>query len=817
MTRVAVTGMGVVCSIGHSVDDFTAGLRAGRDGIVSSEQAGLNRLMASVAAEVKDWTPPTVESISPTLAGSALRCELLAVDAAQQALADAGLDAAGYDAERMAVSIGSCQGFVGELSTFRQQSATLTVSHLADDLSRIFGFGGRAITTTNACSASGAAIAIAADLLIRGKVDAALAGGADSLALFTLAGFSSLRSLDPRGCSPYGRSEGLTVGEGAGFLVLERLDEARERGATVLAEVSGSAMSADAYHPTAPDPTGRGAIFAVQRAIRSAGLEVDDIDYVNGHGTGTPANDAMERNAFRALFGSRAPDVPISSTKSQVGHTLGAAGVIEAMACIAAIRHGFLPPTIRHDPGSTDPDGLDFVTEAGRSAAPKVAVSTNYAFGGSNSALVMADPSVGDERPARPAASERAVITGLGTVSGLGLGIDEWRDRLRSGQTALARHDVTAARSVIAAPLPKVAKRFASGTAWRKMDDFERSVVASAQLAWRHARMDLSAERQQEVAVVLGTHTGSIASIVAFSEQALLGGGADPAMFPHTAVNAASGHVCAAMGLRGPNLSISSGGASSLSAIETAVGLIERGEVDVALVCCADDAPLSVLALGQPLDAQRSPTDVGDAPLLAADTVRPFDAGADGTAPGGVAITLVIESDRHARERNARRWAEVAAISLQRVDGETSEALTHRWERVIQVACEDAGLRASDVDLCLAAATGIARLDRAEAAALHNAVGGECRVSAPKSISGECVGSSGAVGVVFGALAIGDGFVTPTAGLTSPIDVPLRHVRSVEEGVSITTALVNVMSGSGSVGTIVLRTPEGADEEGAAS
>lgn len=794
--------MGVVCSIGTNIDDFVDGLRTGRDGIVRSEQAESNRLMASVAAEVKGWTPGDEAGISPELAGAARRCEQLALDAAEQAIAQSGILGAGHDPTRVAVSVGTCQGFVGELSTFRKTSAAITISHLADDLGRILGLRGPAVTTTNACSASGAAIALGCDQLIRGTVDAVVAGGSDSLALFTLAGFSSLRSLDPRGCSPYGRSEGLTIGEGAGFVVIERLDAARERGAAVLVEVAGTGMSADGYHPTAPDPTGRGAILAVRRAIRSAGLEMDDIDYVNGHGTGTPANDAMERIAFRTMFGSRAADVPISSTKSQIGHTLGAAGVIEAMACIAAVNHGFLPPTIRHDPGEVDADGLDFVTEPGRAGSPQVTVSTNYAFGGSNSALVLSHPSVGDRTVRSARQAHTAVITGLGTVGQLGLGIEAWAEQLELGETAVRQHAVSS-RSVLAAPLPRVEKRFASGTAWRKMDEFERATVASAQLAWRHGGLNLSSDRQQDVAVIFGTHTGSIASIVSFSEQALLGGGADPALFPHTAVNAASGHVCTVMGLRGPNLSISSGGASSLSAIDLAVGLIERGEIEVAMVCCADDAPLSVLSMTQPLDASGAATLAHS--LLARTALRPFDVNAEGTVPGGVAISIVIESDRHARERGARRWAELGGAALMRAEDATEDALAQQWGEVIESASSAAGLSPLDIDLCLAAATGIATLDRGEARALESMLGSTCRISAPKSITGECVGSSGAVGVVLGALALGEGLVTPNVGLVEALPFDLRHVRTVEHDDTIRAVLVNVMSGSGSVGTMALR------------
>lgn len=788
--RIAITGIGTVSAIGHHFDEFVGALRSGFDGLSAGDETESGGFPVGA---VVGWDPPPDARVSPDLSGSALRCEMLAVDAAAQALDHARWELGVYEPDRVGVYVGTCQGFVGAMESLRRQAATLALAHLAEDVARVFGFLGPAVTTTNACAAGSSAIALAFDALRRGRIDAALVGGADSLARFTVAGFASLHSLDPLGCSPYGRSTGLSVGEGAGMLLLERFETARQRGTEIVAELAGAAMSADAYHPTAPDPTGRGAVLAVTRALRSAGLTAADVDYVNGHGTGTPANDGMERAAFRRLFGDRSPAVPVSSTKSQIGHTLGAAGALEASACVASIVEGFLPPTIRQPPESSTE--MDVVPTPGRAAHVDVAVSVSYAFGGSNAALVIRRPSRESTRSA-PDEPSRVVLTGIGVVGGLGTDLDAWRNAVLEERSALALHDVGAGSSMLAAPQPTLTKRFASGSAWRKMDAFERAAVASAQMAWKDAAIQLPRERHEAVAVISGTNGGSVGSVIEYSEQ-LDRGSPDPAMFPHTAINAASGHVCTTMGFNGPNLSISTGGLSSIAAIEAAFGLLELGEIDIALVCCLDDMPLSVLRYAQGRG-------VAAAGRMTHDGVRPFSNRATGTAPGGAAVTLVLERESHAAERSATPWARVLATSMVRSESASPDDAARAWETTFRTAASVGGVDLSAIEACFAAAPGIPDADLPEALAMSATLSPACWVSAPKSIVGDCVGAAGAVNVVLAALALREGIIAANVGLEEAAGPTLRHVRRARSGEAIRFALANARSGGGSHGTVAL-------------
>jgi 3-oxoacyl-[acyl-carrier-protein] synthase II len=260
---------------------------------------------------------------------------------------------------------------------------------VTDLVARRLGIVGPRTTIMTACSSSATAIGRAADLVRLGRVAVALAGGAEGLCRLTYAGFNALRAVSPEPCRPFdAERKGLSLGEGAAVLVLEEEMHARARGAEVLGFLAGWGMTADAHHMTAPHPEGDGAARAMLAALADAELAPEAIDYVNAHGTATPHNDAAEVLALRRVFGERAARLPVSSTKSMVGHTLGAAGAVEAVASLCALRGGYVPPTMgleRPDPAF---GALDFVPGAAREARVGAVLSSSFAFGGNNTVLV---------------------------------------------------------------------------------------------------------------------------------------------------------------------------------------------------------------------------------------------------------------------------------------------------------------------------------------------------------------------------------------------------------------------------------------------
>jgi nodulation protein E len=401
MARVAITGIGVVSPIGVSADAFARGLRNGACGIgaLDVEQLeGVHPSQVVNGAQVKDFDSTGFSSEQMVLFD---RTTQFAVRACNEAIVQAGLTFAGPLAERSAVIIGSGFGSAETVdSNFRRlyydrakRAHPMTVPRLmmnspASHISILNGIKGPSYMIASACSASSHAIGAAFQMIRAGIVDAAVTGGAEApLTRGGLKAWEALRVTAPDRCRPFSRNRlGLSLGEGAGILILENRDHAIARGATVLAEIIGASATSDACDIVAPDPTGLR--IAMQRCLEDADLEPNMIGYINAHGTGTYANDPAETRAIREVFGGHADALAVSSTKSMHGHSLGATAALEAIATVIALNQGFLPPTIGLDEPDPDCD-LDYVPNMARDASIEYALSNSFAFGGHNGVLAL--------------------------------------------------------------------------------------------------------------------------------------------------------------------------------------------------------------------------------------------------------------------------------------------------------------------------------------------------------------------------------------------------------------------------------------------
>ncbi|WP_413324197.1 beta-ketoacyl-ACP synthase II [Synechococcus sp. MIT S9503] len=405
LQRVVVTGLGAVTPIGNNVADYWSGLTSGRNGVASISLFDASRHACRFAAEVKDFDPTGF--IEPKEAKRWDRYCKFGVVAAKQALADAGLEISAANAERIGVSIGSG---VGGLLTMETQAHVLEgkgpgrvspftvpmmIPNMATGLAAIaLGAKGPSSAVATACAAGSNAIGDAFRLLQMGKADAMVCGGAESaITPLGVAGFASAKALsfrndDPATASrPFDRErDGFVIGEGSGVLVLETLSHAEARGATILAEIVGYGTTCDAHHITSPTPGGVGGAAAMRIAMEDGGLSAESIDYVNAHGTSTPANDSNETSAIKSALGHRAGVIPVSSTKSMTGHLLGGSGGIEAVACVLALQHNVVPPTINYS--NPDPDcDLDVVPNTAREHTLGTVLSNSFGFGGHNVCL----------------------------------------------------------------------------------------------------------------------------------------------------------------------------------------------------------------------------------------------------------------------------------------------------------------------------------------------------------------------------------------------------------------------------------------------
>jgi 3-oxoacyl-[acyl-carrier-protein] synthase II len=400
--RVVITGMGVVCPIGNSLEEFWTNAKSGVSGITRVTRFDPGPFPSQIVGEVKGF-----DASAYIEKKEARRMDLVqqyAVACAHQAFAHSKLTSESLNPERSGVVVGSG---IGGIETFEKQHTILLnqgpgrvspffipmmiIDMCAGLISMRLNLRGPNYATVSACSSGAHAIADAFKIIRRGEAEVMITGGAEaSITPVALAGFCSARALSTRNDQPDKASrpfdkdrDGFVMSEGAGILVLESLEHAENRGAQILAEIMGVGCTADAYHITAPPPGGEGAVRAMRLALEDAGLTPDSVDYINAHGTSTDLNDVTETQAIKTAFGERAKDIPVSSTKSMVGHLLGAGGAVELIATVKSIQEGILHPTINYE--SPDPEcDLDYVPNQMRKAEIDVAISNSFGFGGHN-------------------------------------------------------------------------------------------------------------------------------------------------------------------------------------------------------------------------------------------------------------------------------------------------------------------------------------------------------------------------------------------------------------------------------------------------
>lgn len=407
-TRVVITGLGAISPLGLTYRQLWEGLLAGRSGITRITQFDASGLPCQIAGEVKGFEPR--QYMDAKDARRMARCSQLAVAAAREAVADAGFTNGFPNHERVGVLLGTAIGGLDktdEGTTVLRKQGYARVSPFsvpesapnmpAHHVSKAFRALGPLTTCVTACASGTQSVGEAAELIRRGWADVVITGGVEAaISDMTIAGFVAMRAMPisyndapARSSRPFDKNrEGFVFSEGCAILVLERLEHALARGAPIYAEVLGYASSSDAFHVAAPDPTHAGAIRAMRWALQYAGVKPEEIDYINAHGSSTPLNDAGETFAIKTVFGEHAYNIPISSTKSMIGHPMGASGAMEAIACALTLRDGRIHPTINYE--TPDPEcDLDYVPNSPREARVNTTLSNSFGLGGQNACLVL--------------------------------------------------------------------------------------------------------------------------------------------------------------------------------------------------------------------------------------------------------------------------------------------------------------------------------------------------------------------------------------------------------------------------------------------
>ena len=743
--RIAITGYGLTTAAGADADACWDAFCEARTGIGENTIVPREGVMSDRAGQVR-----TLEESDAPRHDRAIR---LGERALAEALERAGLEGdKGPAPERRGFSLGTSLGGAragerfhrdwlqqGYAATNRFDLVEYPLHATADALASKFGLHGPRTVHSNACAAGAVAVANGYEYLVDNHADVVIAGGVDPLAWLSFGGFSSLGVLSLMNCAPYTRSEGITLGEGAGFVVLEPLERAIARGATVYAELLGYGLTADAYHPTAPDPRGRGALKAMDLALGMAGIDRADVDYVNGHGTGTPANDTGELKTVRTLGDG---GVPMSSTKSMTGHTLGAAGAVEAVVSVMTLEHQKLHPTfVPEDAAAQEALAalqaaaeVDIVAETARDTNVDTVLSNSFAFGGNNASLLFG--AAGKERN-DDAVSRRAEIgvevAGVAGLAGAASDASELRAAFERGES-LVRDEVEFApgrRHPIGRSDDKGLSRGLNPRTLRRFDRL--SLLAVQAVHQVIAEQGISQTELADTGLVFATSTGPLSTVESFQRGLIVDGEGDSKLFPNTVMNAAGGHIAMTFGMRGPTATICAGGTSGVSALHLGQQLIRNGSCSRVIVVAADEANEALLA------------GYGGFPgYLTTDTLRPNQGSGVAFAEAAVAVMLAARTD-------SAPELEIAGMGLTG-DGPGAGRIgrnTAAWRRSFELALERAGIGVEDLDAVVSAACGHEPIDRLERAALAElGVADAVPVVPAKAITGDLQSVSPVLGML---------------------------------------------------------------------
>ncbi len=565
---IVITGAGVASAVGTGCEALAQALVAGRDGLRPVERFDVSELAEGEPRVAGLW--PAWDRTAP----EDCTAHALALTAAREAWASARVDAAGLAPERIAVIVGTC---------FGERYAGFGA--LAARLGEALGARGPCTTVSTACSSSTTAVGLARDLVEEGAADLVLAGGVDVMTRQVFAGFHAIGAMGLGKCAPFGDAPGMTVGEGAGFVVVEASERAKARGIAPWTRVLGYGLSADAHHETAPDPSGSGVVRAARAALEDAGVEAAAIDFVSAHGTGTDANDAAEWRAIRTALPHRPP---LSSTKSYLGHAQGAAGVLELVALLLCAQRGVVPPTLRakarrdgEAPDAADlPDAVPHQPGAPLRALPvRHALKLSAAFGGANAALV-----IGRDARERTATPTRAVrIVGLSAITPLGVDLTALHAARREGRPLHGRAAPRDLAALVRAAPP------------RSLDPSGTLATAGVALALADARLTVRGPQRDRSGLFTGNtrmpawsaHT----TTTSVDQRGLARIAAGP--FTHMVLNAPAGTATKLLSLKGPLLVLSAGAASGLLAIvRAAQHLATHRSADLLVAGGLDELPV---------------------------------------------------------------------------------------------------------------------------------------------------------------------------------------------------------------------------------
>ncbi|MCI5601353.1 MAG: beta-ketoacyl-[acyl-carrier-protein] synthase family protein [Hallerella porci] len=709
--RCVVTGLGVICAVGNNVEETWKNALNSVSGIHKTTSVDTDKCYADLAAEVHCDTLDEIDHPEEKD-----RASKLCIKAAKEALADANLSDFADD-QRVSVIIGSCVGGVISVEHYNRHGKNaldipkMPIASIASQVAETCRAGGIVTNVANACAAGTISIALACDLIRSGKADVVIAGGADSFAAVPYSGFLSLHALDENGCSPFNHCNGITLGEGAGIVIVESFAHAEKRKAKTYCEVLGAGVTSDAHHITAPREDALCLTEAMNRAVKNSGIQKKDIGYVNAHGTGTGKNDNAEITAFTKFFGEENPTVSVSSTKVMTGHCLGAAGAIEAVFSIKALTTNTVLPTLHYSAEDSEAlkakvGALDFVQNVPHEKELQCVMSNNVAFGGTNASIIFSKKAGNVQ--ALSAKDKKIAVTGLGIVCPLGNSKDAYIAAVEKD----AKPESASIHSTIA--LDDYKELGIKMAFYRKLDNLGQLQTVSGMRALQDGNFKVSDENAKDIGIIVGTSEGGLGATYDFEELiAKLGNAQGSAFkFPHTVYNAAGGYLSICSGIKGYGVTITTGPLSGLDSIGYSMNVIHDGQEHAMMATGTDENLPIITEFAQKLN-------------VAADQVVAPYSNSNGCVVGDGSVSILMEADDFAKSRGAKIYCYALGygngrknVNFGHISGSDSAL-----DLAIREALADAKISVDDIDAVCGFANGYAKLDAIEKSSLSRVFG----------------------------------------------------------------------------------------------
>ena len=737
-TRCVVTGLGMINAIGNSVDECWDNALIGKEGIDVVKSVNADECYANLGAEVDCDELDKYEGVD--------RASKLCLKASEEAFKDAGIDMKDEDATRFGVIMGSCVGGVVSIDNYvangekTEDIRKMTISPIANHVANKVGACGVISNVGNACAAGSISVAYACELIRAGVADMFIVGGADAFAAVPFAGFHALHALSEKPCSPFNHSNGITLGEGAGAIVVESYEHAKKRNAKIYCDVLAAGVSSDAHHITAPRPDGIGQMYAIRTAIANSGIKPEDIGYVNAHGTGTAKNDEAEFLSLHAIFDDVNNDLSVSSTKAMVGHCLGAAGAIEAVYAIKALTTDIIPPTIGYTAEDLEAlkekaGKIDFMPNEKREKKLDYVMSNSFAFGGSNASIIF---SKGEGNVAEVCNDEPIYITGMGIVSPLGNGVSNYIEKVKNGETIEGN-------SVFSETTKEDYDKYDVKMAfYRKLDKLSLMQVVSGLEDLESAGIEIADDKAEDYGMIIGTDDGPLTTVYKFQENINTNGTKSGSAFnfPNTVYNAAGGYLSIKTNMRGVNVTVTNGAQSGMSSLCYAYNEIRQNHAKVMLATGTDENSDVMEKLYRQLGSVAE----GKAELYKN----------TGMAMSDGSTTVVLESAESANARGAKKYAQVAGYGMTHAVTEYGkvEGTDKGLEDAIAIALKDAGISVSDIDAVYGFGNGEEAVDNIEKNVYGKLIGAKTPVHNVRAYVGDSRSAACALSIATAALTL---------------------------------------------------------------